>query len=85
MPEISVAIMTLNEERNIERCLSSLKGIADEIVVADSFQPTGLRQSAGNMARSSSSILLRVMWSKGDIPSGLPPMITSWSLMRMKR
>jgi glycosyltransferase involved in cell wall biosynthesis len=37
MPEISVAIMTLNEERNIERCLSSLKGIADEIVVADSF------------------------------------------------
>jgi hypothetical protein len=84
MPEISVAIMTLNEERNIERCLSSLKGIADEIVVADSFQPT-VRRSAGNMARSSSSILLRVMWSKGDIPSGLPPMITSWSLMRMKR
>jgi glycosyltransferase involved in cell wall biosynthesis len=37
MPEISVAIMTLNEERNIERCLSSVKGIADEILVIDSF------------------------------------------------
>jgi glycosyltransferase involved in cell wall biosynthesis len=37
MPEISVAIMTLNEERNIERCLRSVKDIADEIVVVDSF------------------------------------------------
>ncbi len=36
MPEISVVIMTLNEERNIERCLQSLAGIADEIVVVDS-------------------------------------------------
>ena len=37
MPEISVVIMTLNEERNIERCLHSVKEIADEIVVVDSF------------------------------------------------
>jgi glycosyltransferase involved in cell wall biosynthesis len=37
MVEISAVIMTLNEERNIERCLLSLKGIADEIVVVDSF------------------------------------------------
>jgi glycosyltransferase involved in cell wall biosynthesis len=37
MPEISVVIITLNEERNIERCLLSVKAIADEIVVIDSF------------------------------------------------
>ena len=34
---ISAVIITLNEERNIDRCLNSLKGIADEIVVVDSY------------------------------------------------
>ncbi len=34
---ISAIIITLNEERNIERCLNSLKGVADEIIVVDSF------------------------------------------------
>jgi len=37
MPEISVVIMTLNEERNMERCLQTLREVADEIVVIDSF------------------------------------------------
>ncbi len=37
MPKISVVTMTLNEERKIERCLRSVEGIADEIVVLDSF------------------------------------------------
>lgn len=37
MPEISAVILTFNEERNIARCLESLEGIADEIVVVDSF------------------------------------------------
>ena len=35
--KLSAAIITFNEERNIERCLLSLQGIADEIVVVDSF------------------------------------------------
>ncbi len=34
---ISAVIITLNEERNIERCLRSLSGVVDEIVVVDSF------------------------------------------------
>lgn len=34
--KISATIITLNEERNIERCISSLKGIADEVIVLDS-------------------------------------------------
>lgn len=33
---ISATIITLNEERNIERCIRSLKGVADEIIVLDS-------------------------------------------------
>jgi glycosyltransferase involved in cell wall biosynthesis len=35
--KLSVAIITFNEEKNIERCLRSLEGIADEILVVDSF------------------------------------------------
>ena len=36
MIKLSAAIITYNEEQNIERCLSSLSDIADEIIVADS-------------------------------------------------
>jgi len=35
--KISAVIITKNEERNIERCLESLEGITDEIIVVDSF------------------------------------------------
>lgn len=34
--KLSVAIITLNEERNIGRCLASLADLADEVVVVDS-------------------------------------------------
>lgn len=34
---ISAVIITLNEEKNIGRCLESLKNVADEILVVDSF------------------------------------------------
>lgn len=37
MIKLSVVIITFNEEKNIERCLLSVKDIADEIVVLDSF------------------------------------------------
>jgi glycosyltransferase involved in cell wall biosynthesis len=36
MIKLSVVIITLNEEKNIGRCLDSVKEIADEIVVVDS-------------------------------------------------
>ncbi len=35
--KLSVAIITYNEERNIARCLESVKAVADEIIVVDSF------------------------------------------------
>ena len=34
---ISAVIITFNEERNIARCLNSLKGIVDDIIIVDSF------------------------------------------------
>jgi (heptosyl)LPS beta-1,4-glucosyltransferase len=37
MPKLSAVIATFNEEKNIARCLSSVKAVADEIVVLDSF------------------------------------------------
>jgi glycosyltransferase involved in cell wall biosynthesis len=35
--KISVTIITFNEEKNIARCIESVQGIADEIIVVDSF------------------------------------------------
>ncbi|MEX1002548.1 MAG: glycosyltransferase family 2 protein [Crocinitomicaceae bacterium] len=37
MDKLSVVIITLNEERNIDRALASVKSIADEVIVLDSF------------------------------------------------
>ncbi|MFL5764581.1 MAG: glycosyltransferase family 2 protein [Bacteroidia bacterium] len=37
MPQLSVVIITFNEEKNIGRCLESIQQIADDIVVVDSF------------------------------------------------
>lgn len=34
---LSVVIITFNEERNLKRCLESVKDVADEIVVVDSY------------------------------------------------
>jgi len=44
MNRISAVIITLNEERNIARCLESLKGLVDEIIVVDSFSTDGTEQ-----------------------------------------
>ncbi|MBI5858355.1 MAG: glycosyltransferase family 2 protein [Sphingobacteriales bacterium] len=37
MYKLSVVIITFNEERNIARCIESVKPVADEIIVLDSF------------------------------------------------
>lgn len=37
MNQLSVVIITFNEERNIGRCLQSVRALADEILVVDSF------------------------------------------------
>ena len=37
MVKLSVIIISYNEEKNIERCLNSVKDVADELIVLDSF------------------------------------------------
>jgi glycosyltransferase involved in cell wall biosynthesis len=44
MIKLSVVIITFNEEKNIGRCLESVKEIADEIVVVDSLSTDKTRE-----------------------------------------
>jgi glycosyltransferase involved in cell wall biosynthesis len=44
MNKLSVVIITFNEEKNIKRCLESVKDIADEIIVVDSFSTDNTEQ-----------------------------------------
>ncbi len=37
MNKITAVVITLNEERNIGRCLESVLPVVDEVVVVDSF------------------------------------------------
>ena len=37
MPGLSVVIITFNEENNIGRCIDSVKQVADEVIVLDSY------------------------------------------------
>jgi glycosyltransferase involved in cell wall biosynthesis len=46
MKQLSVVIITKNEERNIKRCLESVLSIADEIVIVDSFSTDGTLEIA---------------------------------------
>lgn len=46
MPKLSVVIITFNEERNLGRCLESVKDIADDIIVVDSFSTDNTRKIA---------------------------------------
>lgn len=53
--KISAAIIAFNEKRNIERCISSLKGVADEIVVIDSHST----DETGELAAKAGAIVFR--------------------------
>jgi len=48
MPKLSVVIITFNEERNIGRCIGSVREVADEIVVVDSFSTDRTREICEN-------------------------------------
>jgi glycosyltransferase involved in cell wall biosynthesis len=44
MIQISAVVITFNEEKNIRRCITSVKPVADEIIVVDSFSKDGTRR-----------------------------------------
>ena len=46
MAKISVVINTYNEEKKIGRCLASLKGFANEIIVVDMMSTDRTRELA---------------------------------------
>lgn len=54
---LSVAIITFNEGKNIERCINSVKSIADDIVVIDSY-------STDNTAELAKELGARVILQK---------------------
>jgi len=56
--KISAAIVTLDEERNIARCLDSLEGVADEVVVLDS----GSRDATGRICRERGAVFASQPW-----------------------
>ena len=39
--KISATVITFNEEKKIDQCIRSLLGVADEIIVVDSFSTDG--------------------------------------------
>ena len=56
--KVSAVIITLNEERNIGRCLNSLKGIVDEMIVVDS----GSIDSTVEIASSFNALIIPTSW-----------------------
>ncbi len=48
MPNISAVIITYNEEKNLERCIESVRDIADEIVIVDSFSTDRTKEICRN-------------------------------------
>ena len=55
---ISATIITLDEEANLGRCLASLRGVADEVVVADS----GSKDRTEAIAREGGAVFVRQPW-----------------------
>jgi glycosyltransferase involved in cell wall biosynthesis len=55
---ISAAIITLDEEQNLGRCLASLRGVADEVVVLDS----GSKDGTERVAREGGAVFLHQPW-----------------------
>ena len=43
---LSAVVMTLNEEKNIGRCLDSLQGVVEETLVVDSYSTDGTKEIA---------------------------------------
>lgn len=55
---LSLVVITLNEEQNLRRCLESVKGVADEIIIVDS----GSKDNTLEIAAEFSARIYRKEW-----------------------
>lgn len=55
MPELSAVIIAFNEEARIGACLESLRGVADEVVVVDSYST----DRTGEICKEYGTVLIR--------------------------
>ena len=62
--KLSLCIITLNEEKNLGRCLQSAKTLVDEIIIVDSGAQTILRQSPETTTQIGLSENGPGMWNK---------------------
>jgi glycosyltransferase involved in cell wall biosynthesis len=58
MPRLSIAVITLDEERNIPQLLASVRGVADEVVVVDA----GSRDATVELARAAGARVYHRSW-----------------------
>ncbi len=78
MPSISAVIICKNEARNIERCITSLQHIADEVIVIDGYSSDGTDQLCRNLG----AVVIQHNWmgyadTKNFETSRLPTPISS--------
>src|ERR1700743_622324 len=55
---LSVCFITRNEEKNLPRALASVRGIADEVIVAD----TGSTDRTGQLAKEPGPVVCHFPW-----------------------
>lgn len=72
MAKISVFILTFNEEANIRRCLESLRGFSDDIIIVDSYStdrtlPTGKEFGCRIFQHEFSNHALQCNWALDTI------------------
>jgi len=56
--KISAVIITLNEEKNIQKCIDSVKSVVDEIVIVDSFS----KDKTEEICRNNGVVFLQNAW-----------------------
>src|SRR3989338_781444 len=58
MPTLSLCMITKNEEKNLAKCLNSVKDLVDEIIIVD----TGSKDNTINIAKSFNAKIINFKW-----------------------
>ena len=51
MLDLTIVIITKNEEQNLKKCIESFKGVAKRIVVVDSYSTDGTKDLCNDLAK----------------------------------